>query len=155
MDDSGICPVCTSHFHNRVRLLAHLSETRKRSKSNRATCRELLLRGSFPKVSAEIRTASEMKDREMRRAAQRTGRSHVIADLPAKRRRLNEGTATTSNMCVSAVPSPTHTSCADTRRRLRCKTTVPNAAQLQSGMLASRCIVVQEARNHKRRGTSQ
>ena len=155
LDDSGICPVCSSHFHNRVRLLAHVSETRKRSKTSHATCRELLLRGAFPKISVELRTAAGMKDREMRRAAQRAGRSHVLADLPAKRRRLNAGAAITSDIRVSTAPTPTHTSCADTRRRLRCKTTVPNAVQLQNGMLASTCIVVQEACSQKRRRTSQ
>ena len=166
LDDSGICPVCNSNFHNRVRLLSHVSETRKRSKTNRATCRELLLRGAFPKISPDMRVAYEMKDREMRRAAQRAGRSHVLADLPAKRRRLNTGMAAAASQPVFSAPSPLQASCVSassiaaqassaTRRRLRRKTTVSTAAHVQIGMPASDCIAVQEASSHKRRRTTQ
>ena len=56
---------------------------------------------------------------------------------------------------VSAQHPLRHTPPVPTRRSLWCKTTVPNAAQFPNGMLASRCIVVQEACSHKRRRTSQ
>eukprot|EP00973_Karenia_brevis_P027721 3820619-Karenia_brevis.AAC.1 len=49
LDDSGICPVCGTNFHNRVRVLAHVSDTRVRSKVQRLTCRQQLLRGVVPK----------------------------------------------------------------------------------------------------------
>eukprot|EP00973_Karenia_brevis_P014898 2033769-Karenia_brevis.AAC.1 len=36
--DTGVCPVCGTDFHNRVRLLAHVSDMRVRSKTRRVTC---------------------------------------------------------------------------------------------------------------------
>jgi hypothetical protein len=86
IDNSGICPVCGTSFFSRARVLTHVSETRVRNKSGRKSCRQRLLAGEFPTVSDTVFTDAVLATRTERREAQRRGRTHVLATLPAKRR---------------------------------------------------------------------
>ena len=62
-----------------MRCIAHLSDRR------RTKCSEWVIE-NCPKLPAKIITKLDETDRELRRAAQRLGRSHHIADLPAMSR---------------------------------------------------------------------
>jgi len=84
IDNSGICPVCATNFHSRTRVLAHVSETRVRNKSGRKTCRQILQAGDFPEISESIFADATLASRTERREAQRRGRTHTLAILPAK-----------------------------------------------------------------------
>ena len=90
IDNSGICPVCKTNFHSRTRVLAHVSETRIRNKSGRQTCRQILQAGHFPEISESILADATLAARTERREAQRRGRTHALATLPAKRQAAPE-----------------------------------------------------------------
>ena len=77
--DSCTCPCCGTDFRQRLRCIAHLSDRR------RTKCSEWVIE-NCPKLPAKIITKLDETDRELRRAAQRLGRSHHIADLPAMSR---------------------------------------------------------------------
>jgi len=85
IDNSGICPVCRTNFFSRTRVLAHVSETRVRNKTGRKTCRQKLLAGDFPEISSTIFADAAIASRTERREAQRRGRTHTLATIPAKR----------------------------------------------------------------------
>ena len=85
IDNSGICPVCRTNFYSRTRVLTHVSETRVRNKSGRKTCRQRLLAGDFPELCVSVFADATLASRKERRAAQRCGRTHTLATLPAKR----------------------------------------------------------------------
>eukprot|EP00973_Karenia_brevis_P000276 38773-Karenia_brevis.AAC.1 len=84
----SVCPVCKKDFHSRLRLLAHLSESRHRSKKihgRRLLCKDAITSGMYPKVpAAELQEAIHL-DRQLLREARRAGRSHVIATCSVKR----------------------------------------------------------------------
>ena len=90
IDNSGICPVCATNFYSRTRVLAHVSETRIRSKSGRQTCRQILQAGHFPKIGESTLADATLAARTERREAQRRGRTHTLATLPAKRQEAPE-----------------------------------------------------------------
>jgi len=85
IDTSGICPVCRTNFFSRTRVLAHVSETRVRNKTGRKTCRQKLLAGDFPEITSTIFADAAIASRTERREAQRRGRTHTLATIPAKR----------------------------------------------------------------------
>ena len=72
-DADGRCPVCAPLFHSRLRLLAHLSDTR------RPKCRNILLAGSIQPLPKRRIDELDVADKLARRAAQREGRSHPFA----------------------------------------------------------------------------
>ena len=74
---SAVCPCCQTDFVQRVRCLAHLSDRR------RPRCRDWVLR-HCRRLSPATVVRLDQADRELRRAAQRSGRSHVIAKGAAR-----------------------------------------------------------------------
>ena len=85
IDTSGICPVCRTNFFSRTRVLAHVSETRVRNKTGRKTCRQRLLVGDFTEIISTVFADAAIASRTERREAQRRGRTHTLATIPAKR----------------------------------------------------------------------
>ena len=76
---SGICSSCGTNFNSRLRLLAHLVDSR------RPKCRDRILQSHSPKLSeAEVSRLDEL-DRKLRRDARRAGHTHVLASGPATR----------------------------------------------------------------------
>ena len=71
----GICPVCKVQLQSRLRLLAHLSDSRRDKcwSCIRDTPRK------YPRLKVDGANALDESDRIARRNAQRGGRSHVIA----------------------------------------------------------------------------
>ena len=74
---SARCPSCGKNFHERVRLIAHVSDRR------RTACRDWLLE-HVPRLPEARAAALRLKNRELRRAAQQQGHSHHLATLPAQ-----------------------------------------------------------------------
>ena len=72
------CPCCGTDFVSRLRLLSHLSDTR------RPKCRTFVL-DHCPRLSASTVQQLDLVDRDLRRDAQQAGRSHHIATAPARR----------------------------------------------------------------------
>jgi hypothetical protein len=76
---SAVCPACGIDFRDRLRCIAHVSDRR------RPKCREWLLENLTPITDKAVLGRLDTTDREMRRRAQRDGRSHHAASLPALR----------------------------------------------------------------------
>ena len=72
----AVCPHCLTDFRQRLRCLAHLSDRR------RPLCREWVVNNVASLPDAEVKRLDEI-DRTLRRVAQREGRSHHVASLPA------------------------------------------------------------------------
>ena len=77
-DESGICRHCNTNFVTRLRLLRHLTDSR------RPVCRDAILAVSSQRLSEDLVETLDLKDREARRLAQRAGGSHPIACGPAR-----------------------------------------------------------------------
>ena len=75
---SATCPCCKLDFRQRLRLIAHVSDSR------RPKCRDCILQNCTPLPEATICMLGK-QDTILRREAQRSGRAHHIAVLPAKR----------------------------------------------------------------------
>ena len=73
---SSICPSCGTDYRQRLRCLAHISDRR------RPKCAEWVL-ANCKKLPAKVVAKLDPTDLELRKQAQRLGRSHHIADLPA------------------------------------------------------------------------
>ena len=71
------CPACGTEFVQRLRLIAHVSDSR------RPRCRDWLLSHCPRLPDAEVAKLDEV-DRELRRSAQRAGHSHNLAVAPAR-----------------------------------------------------------------------
>ena len=69
----GLCPICKTCFNSRLRLLAHLSDTR------RPKCRDKLLSGTVPPLSHKRIAVLDELDKVTRRNAQRLGQTHPVA----------------------------------------------------------------------------
>ena len=119
LDGSGICPVCRTQFESRLRVLAHVSETRCRGKS-RITCRSVLESGKARLIEASEVARLDELDRIQRRTARRAGRSHAKVCVPAKRSRVrafpNEPICVVDDNALVELVKP--------HKRLRHKTTV-------------------------------
>ena len=72
-----MCGVCGANFRGRLRLLDHLSDSR------RPRCKDACLKGTVPKLSLERVVELDEPDRVARTSARESGHSHVIAQLPA------------------------------------------------------------------------
>ena len=79
------CPICKTTFSTRLRCIAHLTDKRRRG--NRIPCGELLASSDAnPWVPAEVARLDAV-DREVRRAAHRSGRTTPLScGLPQRRR---------------------------------------------------------------------
>lgn len=75
---SPICPCCKVDFQTRMRCLAHLSDSR------RPHCREWVTSHSSKMSSAEV-AELDTELRIQRRQARQAGKSHPVADKPARR----------------------------------------------------------------------
>ena len=69
----GLCPICKTCFNSRLRLLAHLSDTR------RPKCRDKLLCGTATPLSQKRIAVLDELDKVTRRNAQRLGQTHPVA----------------------------------------------------------------------------
>ena len=78
-DVQGTCLVCKTCFNTRLRLLAHLDDSR------RSRCRDAILRDgdTYRKLDVDRVAELDMKDREDRKTVKRQGHSHPIAVLSA------------------------------------------------------------------------
>ena len=76
----GICPVCNTAFQSRLRLLAHLCDSR------RTRCWDSICLNScdYPALDDIVVAELDTLDAAMRLDAQRAGHSHAIAKKPAK-----------------------------------------------------------------------
>ena len=79
--EKGVCPVCKTCFVTRLRLLAHLSDSR------RSTCRNTILDAdsNFPRLSSKKVMRLDEFDKQARADALRLGHTHPIAVGSAKR----------------------------------------------------------------------
>ena len=82
--DFSICPICGTDFRSRIRLIAHLSETRIRSKYMPSNCRHEFLARAPKTLDPAVTERLNKIDRAARHVAVKQGRSHVIATIPAK-----------------------------------------------------------------------
>ena len=73
INDSGVCPVCSTVFGSRLRVISHLSDTR------RPKCRERVLAGDFPVLPKAVLAKLSVRDRELKRLALREGHTHTLA----------------------------------------------------------------------------
>lgn len=73
----SVCPVCRSDFRDRLRCIAHLTDSR------RPRCRTSLLGGDYPALPLDRAAELDEADKVARRAAWRSGHTHALADLPA------------------------------------------------------------------------
>ena len=76
-DSNGVCPACATTFCSRLRLLAHLCDSR------RPRCRNYILGSGLPTLSAERVAKLDSEDREARRLAKRQGHTTVLAKAAA------------------------------------------------------------------------
>ena len=77
-DSDGICPSCQGNYLSRIRLIAHLSDKRRR------ICQKHVLE-FCAKLSNERVAELDEQDSRLRSAAQKAGRSHVQAVGQARR----------------------------------------------------------------------
>ena len=75
VDDSGFCPVCSTNFQSRIRVIAHLSDTRP----SRCKCRDEVLSGRYEQLPGHVVVQLDGVDKQLKRDARRAGSSHVIA----------------------------------------------------------------------------
>ena len=83
--DISKCPVCLTDFGSRVRLITHLSDRRIRSKVRKTNCHYEFIKRSQYKIDSEQLAVLHSKDSDARKAANKNGHMHVLADRPAKR----------------------------------------------------------------------
>ena len=77
IDGSGVCPICQTNFSSRLRVLAHVSDTR------RPKCRDQILAGACAPLPRAVFSKLEAKDRSSLKAARKQGNTHVIATQSA------------------------------------------------------------------------
>ena len=80
VDSSGVCPVCRTVLHTRLRVLRHLCDPRRNK-----PCRQALRDGKVPAMSAETLARCEVEDKLARAHARREGRIHPQAVMSARR----------------------------------------------------------------------
>ena len=73
-----VCPVCAKVFADRLRVVAHLSDTRVRAKHGRPSCTQLLLSGGYPKIQAEVLEAERSLNKAARTQARRQGHTRPV-----------------------------------------------------------------------------
>ena len=81
VDDSGVCPCCCTNFVTRIRVIAHLSDTRV----SRCRCRIAILNGEIvPEIHPSIVVKLNSRDRELKKLAYKEGHTHVLAAKSAR-----------------------------------------------------------------------
>ena len=71
-------PFCKKAFASRLRVIAHLSETRVRAKVPKATCRDRVLAGEAPRVPPETLERLNEADKVQRTQSRRQGHSTPV-----------------------------------------------------------------------------
>ena len=87
IDSSGVCPVCKVNFHTRVHVLRHVADKRCRAKVKYRTCHDRLVSGEFPLIDQHQLDRAFLIDSSLRSEARKRGRTQVLVQEPAKRRR--------------------------------------------------------------------
>ena len=72
------CPVCGKGFADRLRVIAHLSETRVRARHARRSCREVVLAGGVVQLDDSVVETLDGEARRQRRAARRAGHTRPV-----------------------------------------------------------------------------
>lgn len=72
-DGSGICPICRTNYHTRLRVLNHVCNTR------RTKCRSAILSSDLPRVPLDKLLKLMACDRQARSEAKKQGHTHPIA----------------------------------------------------------------------------
>ena len=72
------CPVCFVVFADRLRVIAHLSETRQRSKVRKLTCRDSVLSGQVPEIDPLAVAQLDAEARIQRAAARKVGHTRPV-----------------------------------------------------------------------------
>ena len=85
----SVCPICSTDFCSRARLVKHLSERRIRSKLRTVTCQQAFLRSQPQMVNGNERSLLEARDADTFRKARKEGHTNVIATIPCKKHPLN------------------------------------------------------------------
>jgi hypothetical protein len=80
-----VCPVCSTNYFTRTRLVQHLSEKRIRSKVRKTSCRLLFLDSKPNRLGTDTINALQLAAREVLRVARKQGRTHERASRPALR----------------------------------------------------------------------
>ena len=75
--ESGICMSCKTNYQSRLRLLAHLVDTR------RPKCRDSILLSGRAKLSQAEVMRLDLIDRTVRTETRKSGHTHALAKLPA------------------------------------------------------------------------
>ena len=73
---SSVCPCCKTDFRQRLRCLAHVSDTR------RPKCRTWIME-NVQQLPDKVACKLDAHDNELRKAARRSGHSHHLASGPA------------------------------------------------------------------------
>ena len=81
VDHTGVCPVCHTNLHTRLRVIAHLSDTRRN-----LSCRTAIHAGRVQELSSDAVSRLDALDTVQRREAQRQGLSGPRATMPARRK---------------------------------------------------------------------
>ena len=107
--ESNQCPACGHKFADRLRVIAHLSETRQRSKNPKQSCRDKVLEGGFAQLPPDRVKELDESAKLQRRAARKAGHTRPVVPLHlhAPKRPLSE---------LVSLP----------KRRLRAKTSTEN-----------------------------
>ena len=85
LDASGTCPVCRLSFSSRTRLLAHVTDMRRRGK-RKILCRDILGAGVVAPLSIAEQAKCAEQDRTARRVALKRGHTQPRSSRPVKRR---------------------------------------------------------------------
>ena len=111
--DITICPVCLSNFHDRSRLVSHLSETRIRSVNRGTNCHFEFLQipGAILPEGTSQSIELRSKQREALAKARTQGHTHVIAEKAVSKGR--------DSVLKGIVSKPYHL-----RRRISIKTSL-------------------------------
>ena len=81
VNDSGVCPNCATNYVSRIRVIAHLSDTRP----SRCRCRNAILNGDIvPELDPELVAKLNSRDREIKKQALRAGHTHALAAVSAR-----------------------------------------------------------------------
>ena len=73
VDESAIRPICKTDFKQRLRCIAHLSDSR------RTKCWDQLMQLAPPPLPAQRVEELDLADREARKTAKRKGHTHPLA----------------------------------------------------------------------------
>ena len=140
--DVSVCPVCHTEYRSRLRLLAHLSDTRIRSKHRGTSCNAEFLASKPKRIDAEVLAELHKKDRLSRNAAIKLGHTHELATVPCQRLRPSVLTGILSNTVVlvdAPVLGP------GVRRRLRGKPSPGDCGEMAIP-IAKRRRILQKSR---------